>query len=225
MNNTPIATYGTRFLTLDLGLRRTFWWVFMVANVKNPILGADFLRHFSLLVDMRNHHLADGFTQLRVQGVICSTTLPCPAVLLQQGPSVYDNILTEFPTVTRPCLSDVPMKHDIKHHICTNGPPTTVRPCRLGPESLRIARQDMITCWSWAPSNPPLAIGPRMVPKTTRGDWQPCGDYRALNSVRPVPYTTYSPRPSAALLFSRKLISSGHTIRYRWSPMTFLRPQ
>ena len=56
VNNT---SYGTRSLTLDLGLRRTFRWVFVVANVKHPILGADFLCHFGLLVDMQNHHLAD----------------------------------------------------------------------------------------------------------------------------------------------------------------------
>ena len=52
VNNTSIATFGTRSLTLDLRLRRTFRWVFVIADVKNPILGADFLRHFSLLVDV-----------------------------------------------------------------------------------------------------------------------------------------------------------------------------
>ena len=31
-NNSPIVTYGTRSLTLNLGLRRTFRWVFMVAK-------------------------------------------------------------------------------------------------------------------------------------------------------------------------------------------------
>ena len=43
-NNSPIVTYGTRSLMLNLGLRRTFRWVFMIANVRNPILGADFLQ-------------------------------------------------------------------------------------------------------------------------------------------------------------------------------------
>ena len=42
-NNSPIVTYGTRSLTLNLGLRRTFRWVFMIANVRKPILGTDFL--------------------------------------------------------------------------------------------------------------------------------------------------------------------------------------
>ena len=43
VNNTTIATYGTRSLTLNLGLRRTFHWIFVIANVRKPILGADFL--------------------------------------------------------------------------------------------------------------------------------------------------------------------------------------
>ena len=36
-NHSTIATYGTRSLTLDLGLRRTFHWVFIVADVKHAL--------------------------------------------------------------------------------------------------------------------------------------------------------------------------------------------
>ena len=36
VNVTPIATYGRRSLTLDLGLRRTFRWVFTIADIKHP---------------------------------------------------------------------------------------------------------------------------------------------------------------------------------------------
>ena len=43
VNNTSIATYGNRLLTLNIGLRRTFQWVFIIADVKNPIIGADLL--------------------------------------------------------------------------------------------------------------------------------------------------------------------------------------
>ena len=53
VNNTPNPTYGTRSLTLNLGLRRTFQWVFVIADVQRPIIGADFLRHLGLLVDMK----------------------------------------------------------------------------------------------------------------------------------------------------------------------------
>ena len=67
-NSTPITTYGSRSLTLDLGLRRTFRWVFTVADVTIPILGADFLCHFGLVVDMGNHSLSDSRTHLEVMG-------------------------------------------------------------------------------------------------------------------------------------------------------------
>jgi hypothetical protein len=59
-NNTTIATYGWISLSLDLGLRRDFTWRFMVADVQEPIIGADFLAHFGLLVDCRNRRLLDG---------------------------------------------------------------------------------------------------------------------------------------------------------------------
>ncbi len=62
VNSTPIATYGTQLLTLNIGLRRKFQWIFIIADVKNPILGADFLRHYSLLVDLNHNRLVDGLT-------------------------------------------------------------------------------------------------------------------------------------------------------------------
>ena len=64
VNNTAITTYGYKSLTLDLGLRRTFCWIFIIADVQNPILGADFLRSYSLLVDMKHNKLLDSLTQL-----------------------------------------------------------------------------------------------------------------------------------------------------------------
>ena len=142
----------------------------MVANVKHPILGADFLHHFSLLVDMRNHHLADGLTQLSVKGVICSITSPSPAILPRQATSVYDKLLAEFPTITRPCIADTPTKHDVTHHISTTGPPTTARPRRLGPECLRIARQEfdhMLELGIIQPSASNWSSPLHMVPKET----------------------------------------------------------
>lgn len=44
---------GTQLMTLNLGLRRVFKWKFCIADVSHPILGADFLSHFGLLVDQK----------------------------------------------------------------------------------------------------------------------------------------------------------------------------
>ena len=40
VNGSAIATYGQRSLTLNLGLRRTFHWIFVIADVSKPLLGA-----------------------------------------------------------------------------------------------------------------------------------------------------------------------------------------
>ena len=65
VNNSPISTFSTRSLTLNLGLHRTFHWVFVIVEVKTPILGADLLRHYGLLVDMGHKRLIDTVTNLR----------------------------------------------------------------------------------------------------------------------------------------------------------------
>ncbi|XP_024947283.1 uncharacterized protein LOC112495344, partial [Cephus cinctus] len=52
-NGSAIDTYGTKRLTLSLGLRRKFPWDFIVANVTRPILGADFMHHYALLIDLK----------------------------------------------------------------------------------------------------------------------------------------------------------------------------
>ena len=36
-----INTYGQKLLKLGLGIRRTLRWIFMIAHVPDPILGAD----------------------------------------------------------------------------------------------------------------------------------------------------------------------------------------
>ena len=59
-NGTPIPTHGQRLVHLDLGLRRVFQWLFLLAEVNKPILGTDFLSHFNLLVDIRGKRLVDG---------------------------------------------------------------------------------------------------------------------------------------------------------------------
>ena len=46
------------------GLRRTFRWVFTIADVKQHILGADFLSHFGLIVNMQHDILSDPNTQV-----------------------------------------------------------------------------------------------------------------------------------------------------------------
>ena len=58
-NNSALDTFGERLLQLDLGLRHSFPWMFTIANTKYSILGADFLRHFNVLIDIKHHCFLD----------------------------------------------------------------------------------------------------------------------------------------------------------------------
>lgn len=68
VNNTAIASYGVQSMTIDIGLRRTYRWLFVVADVRIAILGADFLSHFNLDVSVRDRRLKDNVTSLAVIG-------------------------------------------------------------------------------------------------------------------------------------------------------------
>lgn len=49
---------------MNLGLRRDFCWPFVVADVTAPIIGADFIRHHDLLIDLRRNRIIDNETKL-----------------------------------------------------------------------------------------------------------------------------------------------------------------
>ena len=47
-NNTTITTYGTCKRVIDIGPKGDDAWTFIVADIKQPFFGADFLIHYSL---------------------------------------------------------------------------------------------------------------------------------------------------------------------------------
>lgn len=51
-NGTKINVYGQVLLKLNLGLRREFVWNFVIADVSQPIIGADFLAYYELSPDL-----------------------------------------------------------------------------------------------------------------------------------------------------------------------------
>lgn len=119
-NGTRIATYGLRELHINLDLARDFVWMFERADVARPIIGADFLYHFGLLVDVRRKRLIDQVPSKFV-GVTYAIDVAIGAVKCVPLPRKWMEILKDFPSVTRE--SPVPDKflHRIEHEPHTTG--------------------------------------------------------------------------------------------------------
>ena len=146
-NSAKIATYGTRSLTLNLGLRRSFPWLFTLADVNHAIIGADFLRHFNLLVDLRlrNRSLIDAVTHLHINGITSPlpalSTLHCHQHLLQKffksipislgPPPSRLQLNTTLPTTLSP----------VAHHVLLD-------PVAFHQNASKSPRMNFNTCWT-----------------------------------------------------------------------------
>lgn len=111
---------------------------------------------------------------------LCLTVSSTPLV------NRHEAILRDLPSVIRPLNEDRPVKHNVTHHITTNGPPVHARARHLAPERLLIARKEfdhMLQLGIIRSSSCAWSSQLHMVPKKAPQDWRPCVHYRALNNA------------------------------------------
>ena len=102
-NGSPIKTYGIKTLEISI-LGQSYRWPFIIADVKMPLLGADFLAHHELLVDVARKRLLDtgSLRSLPLETgpgmpLICSATISKYGALLQEFPDVFKPELRQKP--------------------------------------------------------------------------------------------------------------------------------
>ena len=183
-NGSSIQTFGRRSVKIELGLAKPFTWNFTIADVTKPILGADFLRYYGLLVDLGRKRLMDAETCLTVPTSYRRIILSKLCVITNKD--IFSNILDEFKNITTPCIKSCRLQGKVEHHIDIRGSrPVFVRARRLAPDKLAVAKEEFCRLLDMnivRPSNYPWSSPLHIVPKPS-GGWRACCDYRALNAV------------------------------------------
>ncbi|GFU75684.1 retrovirus-related Pol polyprotein from transposon opus [Trichonephila clavipes] len=177
---------------LNLGLRRPFIWTFIIADVSSPIIGADFLKHFNLLIDLKKKVGGCGNFSFHS---LCFSNIVQPSILTVDANISFKNILSEYPDLSNPSLISKSASHGTVHHIITTGPPVTARPRRLHPklyDAVKVEFEFLLAQGIIRPSKSPWSSPLHVVPKSD-STVRPVGDYRQLNSVTefdsyPMPY-------------------------------------
>ena len=198
-NGSHIPSFGHRSVTFCLS-NHTFTWKFVLAAVPVGILGADFLRNNSLLVDLARqclfHWQPDPSRVIfkAIKGFHASHS-HSRISLVHTPPCPFQQMLRDRPRLTTPVFDAKQPAHRVQLHIPTSGPPVFARARRLSPEKLAVAKKEFklmeqlgIIRRSTSPWASPLHI----VGKKD-GGYRPCGDFRRLNNITtpdkyPIPY-------------------------------------
>ena len=133
-NGTTLAMYRWRSLPLRFG-ELNFQWSFIVADVTQPIIGADFLCAQSLMVDVKGCRLVniENFEMIRVESD-SSPILHVSAVDTQCGK--FEDLLATRPKLTMPIFMHPRPAHGVRHFVKTTGAPVHAQARHLSPEKV-----------------------------------------------------------------------------------------
>ena len=185
-NGSRIRCYGEKKIQLQVGARN-YEWTFLVADVRRPLIGADFLTHSSLLVDLRNNQLVhpEEMNTTPLQRTKRKAKLTGLAFAASANPSRLAKLFAEFPMVAVPNFKIESPKHAVRHVIETRGQPIRAKARPLPPQKLAAAKAnfaEMATAGIVRRSNGPWSSPLHVVTKKD-GSFRMCGDYRRVNSV------------------------------------------
>ena len=216
-NGTPVPTYGKKSVSFEVA-GSPFSWSFIVGKVSRPLVGADFLRHSGLLVDVRNKRLIEASTGSAASLAPVKHRDNLTVFEVVPADQTVSWIRTEFPDLIRPTFKDPVVKHGVTLPIVTSGPPVFAKARRLPPDKLALAKeafQSMLDAGIVRRSDSAWASPLHLVRKDD-GSWRPCGDFRQLNTRTaddkyPVPHIMdFSAQLHGKTVFSRVDLVKGY---------------
>ena len=155
--------------------------------MRRPLIGADFLTHSSLLVDLWNNQLVhpEELNVMPLQRTKRKAKMTGLAFAASANPSPLAKLFAEFPTVTVPNFKIDRPKHAVRHTIETRGQPIRAKARPLPPQKLAATKAnfaEMATSGIVRRSNGPWSSPLHVVTKKD-GSFRMCGDYRRVNTV------------------------------------------
>ena len=105
-----------------------------IADVKQSILGADFLAHSYLAPNHRDGMIIDLKDYSVLKAEFNVENQPLRVNFVEQSTDLFYQLLDRFPGSSNPSFRVRNVKHGVSHYIPTKGPPVQARARKLLPE-------------------------------------------------------------------------------------------
>ena len=195
-NGTKIPCYGVQEMVVSLADRQVTFPI-TIADVRQSILGADFLAHSYLAPNHRDGNIIDLKDYSVLKADFEKNDQPMRVNFVEQSSDPFYQLLDKYPDLSNPSFRVKSVEHGVLHYIPTEGPPVQSRARKLSPEKLAVAKAELEklvalgVCkrgkseWSspllvtTKPCNSPCTCAT----ESPCGGWRVCGDYRRLNNL------------------------------------------
>ena len=172
---------------------RAYQFEFIIADVQQRILGADFLAAFYLAPNHRDGTVISLETLDIVAHSSPSTTSSNSSSINRvasaaAATSKFDELLQSYPEITTPTFTLKEVSHGVEHHIPTgDNRPVQSRARPLSPEKLAVAKAEIekLVQLGVCKRGKSEWSSPLLVTTKPDGGWRVCGDFRRLNAMTP----------------------------------------
>ena len=118
-----------------------FKWTFTIVQVSQPLLGANFLKAHSHLIDIKGQRLIDSFDLISINLRSIYTAVPHLGSFVSEDDNFAKLLAADYPDFTTPTFTNLSQARSIAF-ISTNGPPLHAHTCQLPLDKLCLAKEE-----------------------------------------------------------------------------------